>query len=157
MRENNKQKGDIQIKRLGSKDRRIAKELFYLFQKEDGKKPLPPDLAYLSKLLMRTSFFVLVAYKNKKLAGGLTAYALPMYKNGSSEMFLFEIGVKRQFRQQGIGRLLIERLKELALKKKMKLMFVLTSLDNLPAQKLYESVGGALQNDIFYLIPLAGD
>ena len=157
MRDNNKQKEGIQIKRLGAKDNRIAKELFHLFQREDGKKPQPLRPAYLSKLLRRTSFFVLVAYKNKKLAGGLTAYGLPMYKNRSSEMFLFEIGVKTQFRQQGIARLLIEQLQELALKKKMKLIFVLTSLDNLPAQKLYESVGGVLQKDIFYLIPLAGD
>ncbi len=147
-------KADVQIKRLGAKDNKIAKELFHFFQKDDGKRPMQVDESYLSKLLAKRSFYVLVAYKNKELAGGLTAFELDMYKNRSSEMFLFEIGVKKEYRRLGVGKLLIEHLKKLALKKKMKLLFVLTSHDNLPAQKLYQSVGGVSQQDIFFLVPL---
>lgn len=145
---------EIQIKRLGARDKPAAKELLNFFKEDDGQKPSPVDETYLSKLLGKRSFYVLVAYKNNLLVGGLTAYALPMFKNKASEMFLFEIGVKKEFRRQGIGNLLIRRLKELALAKKMKMMFVLTSPGNVAGRKLYGSAGGVLQKDIFFLIPL---
>ena len=46
---------------------------------------------------------MLVATIDNIIVGGLPAYEIEMYKNETSEMFLFEIDVDENYRQRQVG------------------------------------------------------
>jgi len=98
-------------------------------------------------MLERTDFYVIVALENGKLVGGLTAYEMQMFKSETAEMFLYEIEVCESHRQKGIGKALIEFLKQICREKGIVQIFVGTEKDNFPARKLYASTGGEADED----------
>ena len=101
-----------------------------------------PAENYVTAFLRNLKNHVLVATINNIVVGGLTAYELEMYKNEASEMFLFEIGVGEEYRQQGVGTLLIQKLKEVCIQKNIQQIFVITSRGNACALQLYNTTGG---------------
>jgi ribosomal protein S18 acetylase RimI-like enzyme len=70
-----------------------------------------------------------------------------MYKKAVSEMFLFEIEVLKNYRQQGVGKSLIQELKNICNQKGIKQVFVVTSRTNHSALNLYETTGGIADNE----------
>ncbi len=133
----------FQIKKLSFNDVGLAKELARMF----GFTALSTHQTfasddYVRQMLEREDFHVIVALKNNKLIGGLTAYEMKMFKRETTEMFLYEIEVAEKFRQKRVGRALIEHLKEICTSKGIVEMFVGTEKDNFPAQKLYSTTGG---------------
>src|SRR5215203_550557 len=130
---------DLKIKKLRSDEAKLAKELFTFFQIDDGvENPTQASEEYLTKLLERPDFHVVVAIDNGVVIGGLTAYELLKYKSETTEMFLYEINVAATHRRKGVASALIEFLKETCAEKNIKSMFVLAEADNLPAVRLYE-------------------
>jgi len=124
-------------------------ELIRIFTSENNtlkKNPLPTK-SYLETFLRNPRNYILVAIENNKIVGGLTAFEMEMYKNEFSEMFLFEIEVLKNYRQQGVGKSLIQELKNICNQKGIKQIFVVTSRTNYPALKLYETAGGASDNE----------
>ena len=80
---------NFEIKKLSPNDVKLAKELFLFFQTDDGKEnPTIASDEYLTNLLEKEDFYVLVAVRNERIIGGLTAYALLKYKREATEMFL---------------------------------------------------------------------
>jgi aminoglycoside 3-N-acetyltransferase I len=135
-----------EIRKLGSGEIELAQELILLFGNEDKNRDLPP-VEYLAQMLARKDFHVVVAVENEKLIGGLSAYEMKMFKRPTTEMFLYEIEVAQAHRQKGIGKALIEFLKQICLEKGIVEMFVGTSKDNLAAGKLYKATGGKADED----------
>lgn len=131
----------VEIKKLRPNDFLLAKELVDMFDVDDEKDVLS-STEYVRKMLERNDFHVLIALQNDKLLGGLTAYEMQMFKSETKEMFLYEIEVAESRRREGIGKALIEHLKEICLEKGIVQMFVGTEKDNLPARKLYVSTDG---------------
>ena len=131
------------IQKLSNNDVALAKELFVFFQEDDGDPVIHvPDTQYLNGLLSRSDFHVLVATVDGNIAGGLTAYELPMYKEMVNEIFLYEIGVGEAYRRRGIARALIEELKKICREKNIREFYVGAMADNEPAVKLYTASGG---------------
>lgn len=64
-----------------------------------------------------------------------------------AEMFFYEIGVHKDFRQQGIGKALIGELKKITKEMAINEIFVLTNHSNTAAMRLYESTGGVLSEE----------
>jgi aminoglycoside 3-N-acetyltransferase I len=134
------------IKKLSPTDLSLAKQLIILWQTEDGDlNPIIPSDSYLDDLISKDSFHVFVAMKDKHIIGGLTAYELPMFKEEVKEMFLYEIGVDENYRQQGIATKLIDTLKKTCFEKDIKVIFVGTSIDNHAAKQLYKATGGEME------------
>lgn len=134
---------NYKIRKLDTKDLKLANELFLQFQDDDGvEKPTSASEEYIAKLLATDDFHVVVAIENGKVIGGLTAYELSGYKDEEAEMFLYELGVEEAFRRKGIATALIDYLKETCLEKEIEEMFVDALANNLPAVKLYENTGG---------------
>src|SRR5580765_5578071 len=101
----------MEIRKITLEEYSLAHDLFILFQVDDGiEKPDIPSDAYMKEILRKNGFHVIIALDNETIAGGLTAFELPMYKKPIMEMFLFEIGVMKKYRRQGIGKRLIEYL-----------------------------------------------
>ena len=134
------------IRRLNKNDLPLAKALIELWLKDDEVEnpKLPPD-KYLEKLLHKDDFYIFVAMEGDQVVGGLTAYEIPMFYREENEMFLFEIGVSREYRKQGIATALIKALKTTCLEKGIKIIFLGTSVDNEAALALYKATGGEIE------------
>ncbi|MBX7169820.1 MAG: GNAT family N-acetyltransferase [Pyrinomonadaceae bacterium] len=142
----------FQIKRLTSNEVFLAKELAKMFGFTEGSKnQFFASENYVRQMLEKEDFHVIVALENNKLIGGLTAYEMKMFKRETTEMFLYEIEVAENYRQKGVGKGLIEFLKEICTTKGIVEMFVGTEKDNFPAKKLYSATGGmADENSVWF-------
>lgn len=98
-------------------------------------------LENLRKFTSNPDNFLLIAYSSGQMAGVLEAYNLQKLDARGKEMLLYSIETKRSFRQQGIGKALILRLKKIASRQGSHEIWVLTDNDNIPANKLYSSLG----------------
>ncbi|HZY36535.1 MAG TPA: GNAT family N-acetyltransferase [Mucilaginibacter sp.] len=144
---------DFAVNRLTSADIDLAKQLFWFFQEDDGiSRPVIPTDDYLRDLLSKDYFHVLVALYGDILIGGVTGYELTMYKREIKEMFLYEIAVKPTFREKGVAKALIERLKHVCKEKGIEEMYVGTSTPNKAAMALYASTGGEQEPDIAWFV-----
>ena len=148
---------NFNLKRLTTDDVELAKQLFRFFQEDDGiaRPAVSPD-NYLHELLSKDDFHVIVALSDGALIGGLTGYELPMYKRQIREMFLYEIAIKPEYRQKGIGSALIYQLKEICRKKGIEEMYVGTSTPNKAAMALYTATGGVQEPDIAWFVYQCG-
>jgi len=134
----------LTVRQLGFADLAVARELFLLFQSDDGiAEPRVPADQYLRKILKKKYFYAIAALDGERVAGGLTAYSLPMYKKEIREMFLFEIGVTPTYRRRSVGKQLVEYLLALCRREGIGVMFVVTSRENMAAVRLYETTGGS--------------
>lgn len=146
---------DLLIKKLEADETALAKDLFVWFQVDDDvEKPLAPSDYYLRNLLVKDDFHVIVALDQDKVIGGLTAFELPMYKEEVNELFLYEIGVNEEYRQQNVATQLIDFLKKIAVKRGIPEMYVGTEMKNFPAQKLYDKTGGKFEQIAWYVYDL---
>ena len=134
------------IKKLKNDDVDLAKQLIEEWHTDDGaKQVIYPREKYLTRMLTKKNFHAYTAIVGEQVVGGLTAYEIDMFDAEESEIFLFEIGVNKDYRQQGIAKALIEALKQTCHEKHIRIIFVGTSIDNEAAKQLYATTGGSLE------------
>ncbi len=139
---------NFEIKKLAFDEVALAKELIKVFGfDEESEHQIFSSDEYIRKMLERDDFHVIVALENDQLIGGLTAYEMRMFKRETTEIFLYEIEVAEDQRQKGIGKALIEFLKQICAEKGIVEMFVGTEKNNFPARKLYAATGGNADED----------
>ena len=78
----------------------------------------------------------------------LTANRLQRFDKRGAEVLLYEIGVREEVRQQGIGKALINEVKLWAKEAGADEVWVLTNKSNTAAVALYESMGGKTESEI---------
>ena len=142
----------FEIKRLAEPDLPAFKSLVDLFNavfEEDASNI--GDEADLAKLLGNPRFIVLVALAEHEVAGGLTAYELPLYYAERSEVFLYDMAIKPDYQRMGIGRELIRRLKDQCLEKGTKQFFVLAHEEDEHAIEFYHATGGKSERVLNFL------
>ena len=98
------------------------------------------------KFVNNTDCILFVAYFNHQPAGFVSGYRLQRFDKRKAEVLLYEIGVNEEFRQKGIAKQLIIRLREWAKEKEADEVWVLTNKSNILAMKLYTSAGGNQDN-----------
>ena len=140
----------IEIKRLQKEELKLAKELIEI---QNAEKLEKCDLnEYLiGDLLLDQNYIMIVARKESKVIGGLTAYKLKMLDGNDCKLLLYEIDVLNEYRQQGVGSKLIQKLKEIGASMNSKSIFLLTDITNVVAQKFYENIGGEKYPQIMYV------
>lgn len=69
-----------------------------------------PDEEYLLRLLRGDNLLVVVAKAGNEVIGGLTAYVLPGYEEARPSIYIHDLGVKKSFQGQGVGKSLINHL-----------------------------------------------
>ena len=100
-----------------------------------------PSDAYLNALLERDDIVPLVAVHEGRVIGGLVAYVLTKFEKERSEIYIYDLAVDEGHRRQGIATALINKLREIALKKGAWVIYVQADHGDEPAIKLYESLG----------------
>lgn len=133
------------IKKLEDHESGLAKQLIAQWHIDDNEEVPSLHTHYIDNLLDSNHFHAFIAMDGETVVGGLTAYQLPMFYRSESEIFLYEIGVLQQHRKKGVAKALIEQLKQYCKDNSIKVMFVMTTMDNEPAKKLYENTGGELE------------
>ncbi len=144
------------VHRLGPGNEAVAREMFAVVatvfaEADEGAGacgPLPED--YVTELLRRVDFWALAATEEGAVVGGLTAHALPMTRNRSTELFIYDLAVRADRQRRGIGRALVAELLTLARKAGIDSVFVPAENEDTHALEFYRTIGGASSAVTFF-------
>jgi len=92
-------------------------------------------------LLADVRTLMLVAFDGEQPVGFVLAHELARRHGDRSKLFVYEVDVAETHQRRGIGKALLRRLAELARERGIRIGFVLTDEDNVPANALYRSAG----------------
>ena len=141
----------FEIKHLTKEDLSTFNSLIDLFNMVFEEEPKIRSEAYLSRLLGRDDFIAITALAENEVVGGLTAYELPMVYSDDSEIFLYDPAVKPEYQRMGIGKGLIQSLKEYCIKNGIREFFVLAHEEDEHAIEFYRSTGGKSEEVVNFL------
>lgn len=135
----------IEIRVLGAPDVLVLRDMLTLFGQAFGDLPTytarQPDDSYLRRLLESDTFVTIAAVKASGVVGGLTGYVLPKFEQARSELYIFDLAVSKAHRRRGVATALIERLRVLAAKRGIYVIFVQADGGDDPAISLYSKLG----------------
>jgi aminoglycoside 3-N-acetyltransferase I len=132
----------FEIKRLTTEDLSIFNSLIHLFNAVFEEESKIGSEANSVRLLNDKRFIVITALVENEVIGGLTAYELPMYYSDRSEIFLYDLAVKSEYQRMGIGKGLIQSLKEYCSENGIKEFFVMAHEEDEHAIEFYHATGG---------------
>ena len=118
-----------------------------VFEMEDFTLPEPQ---YLQSLLEKETVIFYVGVFDKKVVGGLTAHILPSTYFPSSEVYIYDLAVQTEFQRKGIGRQLINSLKEYCASLRLKEVFVQADLEDRHALDFYRATGGIAESVVHF-------
>jgi aminoglycoside 3-N-acetyltransferase I len=93
---------DVQVRRLGPRDRELARVTFDLLAAVFGEKHDRLTDAYLDELLGRPWFLVFAATEGGHAVGGVTAHVLPMTAYEGTEIFIYDVAVMDDYQRRGV-------------------------------------------------------
>ncbi len=101
-----------------------------------------PSKEYLDELLKSRRLLVISAKVGNEVVGGLTAYILFSYQVEGASIYIYDLGVKENFRNKGIGKNLIKFLIDHSKRNNIQDIFVDTEqIDNEEAIAFYNKTG----------------
>ena len=115
----------------------------------------PPSDAYLEALLAKEHVIVLVALLGQEVVGGLVAYELDKFEQTRRELYIYDLAVAQGYRRQGIATALIERLREITVRRGAWVVYVQADYGDEPAIALYDKLG-ARENVLHFDIDVVG-
>ncbi len=141
----------MRVTRLTSADRETAVHLFALMAAVFEAPYQPLSVSYVERLLDRRDFWVLVATRDGELLGGLTAHTLPMTRSESSELFIYDLAVRQDVQRQGIGRALVNGLRQLGAAEGIEVAFVPAENEDTHALDFYRALGASESAVTFFV------
>jgi aminoglycoside 3-N-acetyltransferase I len=143
---------EFEIRQLTRADISAFKQLITIFNLvfEEDESAIGGE-SYLEKLLGNRNFIAMAAFSENEVVGGLTAHELPLYYSDTSEIFVYDVAVKREFQRLGIGKRLIHKLKEYCSNHGINEFFVLAHEEDEEAVEFYHSTGGKSEKVINFL------
>lgn len=148
---------DYGYKQLTPSDLDLMKQLLKVYGEafEDLRTyqdKLPTD-EYLRELLAKPHFITVVATHEDQVVGGLSAYMLDKFEQDRREIYIYDLAVDAEHRLRGIATKLINELKRIAREKKVYVIYVQADPPDMPAVKLYESLGTKEEVFHFDILP----
>lgn len=143
----------INIMRLRADDEsvekmRVLNQLYGTEFEDPESYESNPSKEYLESLLADEHIIVLAAMDEERIVGGLTAYILPKPEQERSEIYIYDLAVGKNYRRKGIATSLIEEIQNIGESVGAWAIFVQGDPEDLPAIKLYESLG--IKEDVFH-------
>lgn len=137
---------EITLKRLGADDLQLLQRMVILFHRVfEVEERIMAAEDYHEQLLKNPAFIAMVAMDGNEIVGGLTAYVLPMYYRRSAEAYIYDIAVADAHQRKGVGRALIESLKEYCWQNGISTIFVEANEEDIHAVDFYRSLGGQME------------
>jgi aminoglycoside 3-N-acetyltransferase I len=141
----------ITYRKLESKDLHSLIELIKMYEEVFEMDSLQmPSAEYLQQLLDKESIIFFVALSDNVVLGGLSGHILPSVYIASSEVYIFDFGVRTQDQRKGIGKQLIQSLKDYCSKLRYKEIFVQADVEDEHAMNFYYATGGQAKSAWHY-------
>lgn len=139
------------IKRLEPSDLNYLIDLLRIYQEVFEIENFQfPDDDYLLSLLRKEDFHVFVSLHEGRVIAGLTGYTLAAYYESSYQMYLYDLGVTPAHQRKGVGRTLLNALKDYCHQKGYTEFYVQADLDDQHAMDFYQANGGVPQRVMHY-------
>ena len=133
------------VQRLGARDLDLMTALLTLFgevfEMPEFYGAARPGKAYMERLLGSDDFIALVALKEGRVVGGLTAYVLRKFEQERSEIYIYDLAVDGAHRRQGIATALIEAVKPIAKASGAYVIIIQADQGDEPPIALYSKLG----------------
>jgi aminoglycoside 3-N-acetyltransferase I len=91
---------------------------------------------------------VVVVTDGDKVIGGLAAYELEKFEQDRREIYIYDLAVSEHHRRKGVATQLIDELRHVATRRRAYVIFVQADKGDIPAIRLYESLG--TKEDVFH-------
>lgn len=144
-------KKSLEFKRLVPSDLGAFKSLVEMFNTVFEEEQNIGSDAHLLKLLGNNSFIAIAAVSENEVLGGLTAYELPMIYSDASEIILYDMAVREEYQRMGIGKGLIQSLKQDCMKNNIETFFVMAHEEDIHAVEFYHATGGKSEKVVNFL------
>lgn len=132
----------ISTKLLVPGDELVALDLFELLSRVFETPGRRLELERARTLLASPAFLAVAAFSEGELCGGATGHILPMTREPTSELFIYDIAVDERQQRRGIGRQLIECILAEAATLGVTVAFVPADNEDDHALAFYENIGG---------------
>ncbi len=127
-----------------------------VFDERDTYAAAQPTSEYLARLLARDTFVAIVALHDDIVVGAMAAYVLPKFEQARSEIYIYDLAVKADYRRQRVATAMIEALKRLAIEQGAYVIFVQADYGDDAAVALYGKLG-AREDVMHFDISPSGD
>lgn len=143
---------EFEIRQLTRADISAFKQLITVFNMvfEEDESAIGSE-SYLEKLLGSHNFIAMAAFAENEVVGGLTAHELPLYYSDTSEIFVYDVAVKREFQRLGIGKRLLHGLREYCREHGINEFFVFAHEEDEQAVEFYHYTGGKSERVINFI------
>ena len=108
---------------------------FYKYNSE-----IKSSTSYIKKRILNKESNIFVSYCDNDASGFVQLYETFDSLNINKKLVLYDLYVKKIYRNKGIGKLLMNKAKEFGIKKNYKIIELSTAISNNVAQSLYESL-----------------
>lgn len=112
-----------------------------VFEEPETYQAATPSDDYLQSLIDSDNFIALAAVTDGTVVGGLAAYVLKKFEQQRSEVYIYDLAVREEYRRRGIATGLINELRSIAREIGAWVIFVQADHGDDPALALYESLG----------------
>tara|TARA_X000000368_G_scaffold325586_1_gene262632 strand:- start:702 stop:1157 length:456 start_codon:yes stop_codon:yes gene_type:complete len=128
----------IKAKKENYKEVGFLFDLYRQFYKY--KSEIKKSTQYIKERIFKKESTIFLCYCDKEPAGFVQLYKTFDSLNINKKLVLYDLYVMREFRKKGIGKMLMNKSKDFALKNKINLIELSTAINNKKAQSLYESL-----------------
>jgi len=132
----------IDVRRLGPGESDLARALFTLMATVFGEAHRPLSRDYAGRLLADPAFWSVAALVDGAPVGGLTAHTVPMTNREGAELLLYDVAVDPRHQRRGVGRRLLNHLRDVAAAAGIDTVFVPVDVEDTPALDFYRALGG---------------
>ncbi len=136
---------EFQVLRLTFRDAFLIKNLIDEFLNSEES----PTIAHLTSILKDDRTYLYVAKTDHKIVGYCLVYKFPSIYSTDNLAYLYDIEVLKEFRQKGIGKELIIKIKEQLTKDNVNELWLGTATDNISGQALFSQTGAEKSNETF--------
>jgi GNAT superfamily N-acetyltransferase len=130
--------------------------LFDAYRQFYGKAPdVEAARRFLFARLSKTEAVLFLARQGERPVGFVNLYPVFSSVNLTRQWILNDLYVIPEARKLGVGRVLMERAHQLAVATRANCLTLETATDNIPAQRLYESLGWKRDDEFYrYVLPV---
>ncbi|MDX2247891.1 MAG: GNAT family N-acetyltransferase [Bacteroidia bacterium] len=128
-----------EIKRLTNREVEDFIGLLNVYQEVFEGETYLLDPSHLQKLLNNDRFMVWVAKLENRVIGGLTVHILDRYDSVKPSAYIYDLGVLTEHQRKGIGKKLINSLREYCVQSDFEEMFVQAETEDTHAVNFYRS------------------